>query len=165
MDSGIALPWQAFEAKLDKIQANLDSPRFKSQLEKLESPDGLREVHSHVLDRIMVALFLRKRQLPILKLLEEIFNEVLHYAKYSRMQALGINEGDGSAQYPGELYRGFKKKVQIFITVCRGLTEKGRLGPNKADDDLGLRQDGIGEDNMVAQLLMKLDMNDYYSKH
>ncbi|CAM1511383.1 Fc.00g088960.m01.CDS01 [Cosmosporella sp. VM-42] len=165
LDSGIALPWQAFEGKLDKIQADLGNPTSRSQPEKAESPDRLREFHSQVLDRIMLALFLKKRQLPVLKLLEEIFNAVLHYAKYSRNQALGRDQEDEGLHNPEDLYRKFKKKVQIFITVCRGMTEKARLGVNKADDDLGLRRDGIGEEHMVAQLLMKLDMNDYYSKH
>ncbi|KPM36416.1 hypothetical protein AK830_g10146 [Neonectria ditissima] len=164
MDAGVAIPWQEFEAKLDKIQSSLSKPTPKGSQEKTQSPDGLRELHSQALDRIMVALFLRKRQLPVLNLLEEIFTAVLQYAKHSRLQALGRStDGDGSMS-PEELYRKFKKKVQIFITVCRGLTEKGRLSNNKGGDDSAPRQDGIGEDHMVAQLLMKLDMNDAMSR-
>ncbi|KAH6895438.1 Spc98 family-domain-containing protein [Thelonectria olida] len=165
LDTGVAIPWQAFEAKLDKVQADLNNPRASISEGKTESPDRIRELHSLVLDRIMFALFLKKRQQPVLKLLEDIFGGILQYAKYSRMQALGRAGSGREFQNPEELYRLFKRNVQIFITVCRGLTEKVRSSGNRGEDDLGLRQDGIGEDHMVAQLLMKLDMNDYYSKH
>ncbi|KAF7544513.1 hypothetical protein G7Z17_g9894 [Cylindrodendrum hubeiense] len=164
LDAGVAIPWQAFETKLDKIQSDLNNPTSNGWQEKMESPDRLRELHSQTLDRIMLSLFLRKRQQPVLNLLEEIFAAVLQYAKFSRMQSLGRGADIDESTNPGELYRKFKKKVQIFITVCRGLTEKGRLG-TRGGDDLGLKQDGIGEDHLVAQLLMKLDMNEYYSKH
>ncbi|KAH7017537.1 Spc98 family-domain-containing protein [Ilyonectria destructans] len=165
LDAGVAIPWQAFEAKLDQIQSDLNKPSSKGSQEKMESPDRLRELHSQALDRIMLSLFLRKRQQPVLNLLEEIFAAVLQYAKYSRMQALGRATSSDKSTKPEELYRKFKKKVQIFITVCRGLTEKSRFGSSKGGDDLGLKQDGIGEDHLVAQLLMKLDANEYYSKH
>ncbi|KAM0550020.1 hypothetical protein ACHAO7_005775 [Fusarium culmorum] len=168
MDAGVAIPWQAFEAKLDKIQADLKDPlNTKSSPDKVESPDRLREFHSRVLDRIMLSLFLRKRQQPVLNLLEEIFSAVLEYAKFSRMKAVEKNQApdSGETQEMHRMYRKFKTKVQIFITVCRALTEKSRSTSNKVSDDLGLKQEGIGEDHMVAQLLMKLDMSDYYTKH
>ncbi|CZS74044.1 unnamed protein product [Fusarium graminearum] len=168
MDAGVAIPWQALEAKLDKIQADLKDPlNTKSSPDKVESPDRLREFHSRVLDRIMLSLFLRKRQQPVLNLLEEIFSAVLEYAKFSRMKAVEKNQApdSGETQEMHRMYRKFKTKVQIFITVCRALTEKSRSTSNKVSDDLGLKQEGIGEDHMVAQLLMKLDMSDYYTKH
>ena len=168
MDAGVAIPWQAFEAKLDKIEADLKNPsNTKSNPDKVESPDRLREFHSRVLDRIMLSLFLRKRQQPVLNLLEEIFSAVLEYAKFSRTKAIGKNQApDGEEMNEMQrLYGKFKTKVQIFITVCRALTEKSRSTSNKVSDDLGLKQEGIGEDHMVAQLLMKLDMSDYYTKH
>lgn len=164
LDIGVAIPWQALDARLDKIQNDLSKPYSKTQSVNLEGPDRLREYHSQVLDRIMLALFLRKRQQPVLKLLEEIFKIILDYAKFARMQALHGKTSDHDGQHSSEMYKKFKKRVQIFITVCRGLTEKRGLGSNKADD-LGFKQDGTGEDHMVAQLLMKLDMNGHYSKH
>ncbi|KAJ4149685.1 hypothetical protein NW754_001120 [Fusarium falciforme] len=166
-DSGIAIPWQAFETKLDKIESDLNNPDLSSTPETVESPDRLREFHSRVLDRIMLSLFLRKRQQPVLKLLDEIFVSLLAYSKFSRMKAMGIGPDTGPEETRDEvkrLYKNFKTKVQIFATVCRALTEKSRSTSNKVSDDLGLKQEGIGEDHMVAQLLMKLEMNDYYTK-
>ncbi|KAM0344286.1 hypothetical protein ACHAPU_007643 [Fusarium lateritium] len=168
MDAGVAIPWEAFEAKLDKVQADLKSPsHIRNTPDKVESPDRLREFHSRVLDRIMLSLFLRKRQQPVLKLLDEIFSTVLEYAKFSRTKAIGKSQTTTPEETRElqRLYRNFKQRVQIFMTVCRALTEKSRSTSNKVSDDLGLKQEGIGEDHMVAQLLMKLDMNDYYTKH
>ncbi|KAG4252434.1 hypothetical protein FPRO04_02217 [Fusarium proliferatum] len=168
MDAGVAIPWEAFEAKLDKIEADLKNPSTaKSTADKVESPDRLREFHSRVLDRVMLSLFLRKRQQPVLNLLEEIFGAVLEYAKFSRSKALGKNQATDPRELEElqRLYSNFKKKVQIFMTVCRALTEKSRSTSNKVSDDLGLKQEGIGEDHMVAQLLLKLDMGHYYTKH
>ncbi|KND93345.1 hypothetical protein TOPH_02331 [Tolypocladium ophioglossoides CBS 100239] len=160
LDTGVALPWQAFERRLDKVQADLDSCKGNSATERLQSPDQLRELHSHVLDRIMFALFLKKRQLPVLKLLEDMFSIVLQYAMYSRLQALGRVDETRGDQEAVELYADFKKKMQVFITVCRGLSEKGRAGGSMMFDELG-----VGDDSLVAQLLTKLDMGGFYCRH
>ncbi|PNY25723.1 Spindle pole body component [Tolypocladium capitatum] len=159
-DTGVALPWQAFERKLDKVQADLDSHKDNTATERLRSPDQLRELHSHVLDRIMFALFLKKRQLPVLKLLEGMFSTVLRYAMFSRLQALGRADETRGDEEAAELYTDLKKKMQVFITVCRGLSEKGRGGGSMMFEELG-----VGDDSLVAQLLTKLDMGDYYCKH
>lgn len=152
LDIGVAVPWQVFEDKLDKIQASLDN----RVAEKLESPEQLHEFHSNVLNAIMLALFLRKRQQPVLKLLEEIFSIILDYAK-----AIRLRSGQES---PTQFYSCFKKKAQVFLTICRGLTEKSRMG-SKKDESKGLGLDGIGDESIVSQLLLKLDMNNYYANH
>ena len=153
-DIGIASPWAAFEERLDKIQTSLDT----RHAEQLESPEQLRELHSNVLQAIMAALFLRKRQQPVLKLLEEVFAVILQYAKVARLRRQG-SEISG-AEDPAQFYRRFKKKVQVFITVCRGLTEKSRAAMKKDDFASG----ALGDESMIAHLLVKLDINSYYTK-
>ncbi|KAL7917722.1 Spc98 family domain-containing protein [Trichoderma austrokoningii] len=175
LDTGIAVPWRVFERKLDKIEADLSRPSTSSSSEDIiQSPDKLQEFHSLVLDRIMLALFLRKRQQPVLKLLEDIFNTILRFAKHVRLKWLGRHgeetgtgtktraEADPSTLY----YAEFKRKVQIFITVCRSLSEKARRtdGKRGREDRIFKEQYGTGDDSMVAQLLVKLDMFDYYLK-
>ncbi|KAK0391091.1 hypothetical protein NLU13_0593 [Sarocladium strictum] len=157
LDTGVALPWQAFQEKMDQMQVELaqDDP---STSERACSPETLREYHSQTLNQIMSALFLRKRQQPVLKLLEDIFVTVLAYAKYAQLQSLGsVVEGDHTRAYSQKLYRDFKKKTQVFITVCRSLTEKTKLGSTHAAD-------GLGDESMVSQLLLKLDISYYYTK-
>ncbi|PHH84031.1 hypothetical protein CDD83_2615 [Cordyceps sp. RAO-2017] len=159
-DSGIAVPWQTFEQGLAEMRAALGDGRGGGPPEELPGPDKLRELHSRVLDRIMYALFLKKRQRPVLQLLEDLFGTVLEYAKFARGQASGTGgeraEGHDRAS---ELYGDFKRKMHVFMAVCRGLTEKGRAGSGRAVEELG-----VGEDSMVAQLLVKLDMGSFYTK-
>ncbi|KAL7950363.1 Spc98 family domain-containing protein [Trichoderma barbatum] len=162
LDTGIAVPWRVFEKKLDKIEADLHRLSTNSSSEEVQSPDKLQELHSLVLDRIMLALFLRKKQQPVLKLLEDIFNTILRFAKHIRLKRLGVEDDTA----PSALYAEFKKKVQIFITVCRSLSEKARRtdGKRGREDRIFKEQYGTGDDSMVAQLLVKLDMWDYYLK-
>ncbi|RFU81616.1 gamma-tubulin complex component 6 [Trichoderma arundinaceum] len=169
LDTGIAVPWRVFERKLDKVEADLHRPGTSSSSEEIQSPDKLQELHTLVLDRIMLALFLRKRQQPVLKLLEDIFNTILRFARHVRLKLLGKGgkEADARAEAdPSALYMEFKKKVQIFITVCRSLSEKARRtdGKRGREDRIFKEQYGTGDDSMVAQLLVKLDMCDYYLK-
>ncbi|KAK5998452.1 hypothetical protein PT974_00831 [Cladobotryum mycophilum] len=164
LDTGVAVPWKMFEERLDKIQASLDRPDSSS--DELQSPDRLRELHSLVIDRILLSLFLRQRQQPVLKLLEDIFNTVLQFAKYVRLQSLGRGAEVEDSQGPTTLYKEFRKEVKVFITVCRGLGEKARrTGDKRLEQDRSLREQfGTGDDSMIAQLLAKLDMFDYYLK-
>ncbi|UKZ84916.1 uncharacterized protein TrAFT101_000802 [Trichoderma asperellum] len=171
LDTGIAVPWRVFERKLDQIEVDLRRPTTSSSSEDVQSPDKLQEFHSLVLDRIMLALFLRKRQQPVLKLLEDIFNTILRFAKHVRLKWLSRQGEETDAQTkaeadPSTLYAEFKRKVQIFITVCRSLSEKARRtdGKRGREDRIFKEQYGTGDDSMVAQLLVKLDMFDYYLK-
>lgn len=155
VDAGVAIPWEKFEQSMDQVRADLEDDGEDVAAKKLQSPDELRQLHTQVLDRIMFALFLRKRQQPVLKLLEELFGIVLRYARHTRLEALGRGDETGDED-AADLYAEFKKKMQVFVTVCRGLSEKGS---GNAQEELG-----VGEDSLVAQLLMKLDMGSFYAK-
>ncbi|KAG8422522.1 hypothetical protein J3459_010264 [Metarhizium acridum] len=163
LDSGVAIPWQSFESKLNNIRAHLGKPDLAPD-KSAYSPSQLRDMHSQVLERIMYALFLRKRQLPVLKLLEEIFGIVLQYAKQSRLQALGREGESAELGNSAHMYAEFRKKVQVFITVCRGLSEKARASSKKTADGTSFEDTGFGDDSLIAQLLVKLDMGDYYCR-
>ncbi|KAK1979919.1 Spc97/Spc98 family protein [Colletotrichum cereale] len=165
-DTGIEVPWQHFEGLLDKVESDLRSEDHQTLPGLVLSPDRLREHHSQVLDRIMLALLLRKRQQPVLKLLDDIFRVILKFAKYSRLRADGQRSRSQDDATARGLYKIFKRNVEVFLTVCKGLSEKGDYGAN--NDAVGQegnsgRVDSL-EDNPIAQLLLKLDMSGYYSK-
>ncbi|KAK3292302.1 Spc98 family-domain-containing protein [Chaetomium fimeti] len=85
-------------------------------------PDVLRARQERVLDEMMGVLFLRKRQAPVMGLLEETFGVVLRFARLSAAGGGGEGgEGAEGAETARELYRLFRKKVEVFVTVCRGL--------------------------------------------
>jgi hypothetical protein len=115
----------------------------------------------------MFALLLRKRQQPVMKLLEEIFALILQFSKHSRDRALGIKRKVGADEEVKDMYLRFRKKVGVFITVCRGLSEKKGYGNKRVDsrEEGGLFDgDDLREENTIVQLLARLEMSNYYSK-
>lgn len=154
-DTGIHKPWLGFELWLDKIEKSLAERDDASVQSSTVSPDRLGEQHERTLDEIMTALLLKKRQRPVLNLLEEIFALVLRFAKKARLRAEG---GHGSDHEMRDLYRPFREKVEVFITVCRGMTERAGYGQKR--DDSGGRPD----QNPIVMLLLTLDMSNYYAK-
>ncbi|KAH6856750.1 Spc98 family-domain-containing protein [Chaetomium sp. MPI-CAGE-AT-0009] len=131
------------------------------------SPDVLRARQERALDEIMGALFLRKRQAPVMALLEETFGVVLRFA---RLSAAGGGGGGGGGGGDGpetarELYRLFRKKVEVFVTVCRGLGEKMAVSAGAGAGAGGGAGSGAGgEGGCVEQLLLRLDMAGFYGR-
>ncbi|KAJ4405562.1 hypothetical protein N0V85_004643, partial [Neurospora sp. IMI 360204] len=168
-DSGITTIWNQFDEWLDSVEAELlgtragsdghgadDSasveqtgsgtshrPSSNPKHKKSCSPDLVSDKQSHYLDEIMSALFLRKRQTPVLKLLEEIFTIILRFARLmrshntnnkkpattttttttsstskkgkSKEQATRKDE-EYAADTPESLYAMFRKNVEVFLT-------------------------------------------------
>lgn len=169
-DTGIESTWRIFDRKLDQIEEKIKSEGENMSLGQNEGLDKLRDYHERVLDRIMFALLLRKRQQPVMKLLEEIFTLILQFSKLVREQALSVHDEAEVANETREVYLRFRKKVGVFITVCRGLSEKKGYGEKKVADGRTSGQEGLfdgddlAEENTISQLLARLEMSDYYIK-
>ncbi len=162
LDTAISLPWQAFESRLDQIQTALARSSNDAVTKQPPSPLQLQQLHSKLLHAIMSGLFLRKRQQPILNLLEDIFNGILEYAKAAKASDA---TDQANTKQPSEMYHEFKQKVQVFITVCRSLSEKAKSEPkDKGSGDGLFTSAGVGDESIVAQLLSKLDLDNYYVK-
>ncbi|KAK4126333.1 hypothetical protein N657DRAFT_643127 [Parathielavia appendiculata] len=169
-DVTITAPWRAFEAWLDGVQAesittttttdDLESRGRTRRKEQACSPGVLRDRQERVLDEILGGLLLRRRQAPVMGLLEEVFGVVLVFAKGLRTAAgnkggNGVSaSGEEEKKSAEELYRLFKRKVQVFVTVCRGLSEK-----MAASGGLG-RAEATG----LEQLLVRLDLGGFYAR-
>lgn len=151
-DTGIDKPWRSFERWLDHVEKGLEDTDATVHTSSV-SPDRLGEQHERTLDEIMTSLLLRKRQQPVLKLLEEIFTVILRFAKKARLRADGAQ--DSASQEMEVLYKAFRAKVEVFITVCRGMTEK--YGYSQ-------KREGKADDNSIVMLLLLLDMSNYYVK-
>ena len=182
-DVGIAAPWRRFEAWLDKVEAELLSPADGGEdgegnddnpaaAKAVCSPDALRERQEQTLDEIMSVLLLRKRQAPVLALLEEVFAVVLRFAAAGRRQQRQtwprhpMPGGGEGGESPEALYRLFRKKVEVFVTVCRGLAEKMSASSSSsvtATATATATAGGGGRGNTVEQLLVMLDMNGFYA--
>jgi hypothetical protein len=169
-DTGIEATWRIFQRKLDQIERRISIDSHNITLGQNEGIDKLRDYHERVLDRIMFALLLRKRQQPVLKLLEEVFALILQFSEHSRRMAVGAKQTVGPDKEVREIYLKFRKKVGVFITVCRSLSEKTGYGEKtfsngKPTTEKGLFDfDDLAEENTVCQLLSRLEMSNYYSR-
>ncbi|KAK4112170.1 hypothetical protein N656DRAFT_837210 [Canariomyces notabilis] len=161
-ERGIEAVWAPFERWLDQVQREVegglpataaadsnvdasDDAATAAEAGMYCSPDVLRDRQEQALDEIMGVLLLRKRQAPVMGLLEEIFGEVLRH---------GFDvDHEAERRQEQEMYKQFRRRVEVFITVCRGLGEKKMAGST------GI---GGGADNPVEQLLLMLDMSGFY---
>ncbi|KAI5782991.1 Spc98 family-domain-containing protein [Pyronema domesticum] len=158
IESGIGTTWQRFESRLATLAASAGAGG--------ETLDHLRQLHEGVLDRIMFATLSRKRQQPVMKIVDEIFGMVLRFARLQRMRETNPGEED-DGQEVERLYKAFRRRVGIFIGVCRGLSEKRGYGEGRKDAAAGGTgiEGGFKEEaNLLGMLLLGLEMGGYYSK-
>ncbi|KAK1755770.1 Spc98 family-domain-containing protein [Echria macrotheca] len=157
-ETGVTTPWHHFWTWLELVEADSLSARTAEEDDggKNYSPDMLRERQERVLDDVMMTLLLRKRQQPILKLLEETFAVILRFAKQLRHQD-GAGGEDKEVETPEKLYSAFKKKLELFLTVCRGLSERTASNSKTQAGS----QNG---ENTVEQLLLLMDMSGFYAR-
>ncbi|KAJ2978774.1 hypothetical protein NQ176_g3629 [Zarea fungicola] len=164
LDTAISIPWRAFESRLREIQSAL-AVSGGSPKKQPPSPLQLQQLHSQFLHAVMSGMFLRKKQKSILNLLEDIFNSVLAYAMSVRARhSSAVSRGESEEMQPNIMYEEFKQKVQVFITVCRSLSEKAKSESRDRDNEWLFTTAGLGDESIVAQLLSKLDLDNYYVK-
>lgn len=163
-DTGVAGPWAMFEGWLDEVERDLDGPDGGSGKGRTScwGPDRLRERHEQALDEILARLLLRRRQRPVMGLVDEVFGSILGFAKLLRRPP------GGDEKEVRKLYATFRKKVEVFITVCRGMSEKGgsdiATGRGQGPEGEGGRKGRPGEENGITMLLLLLDMSGHFAK-
>lgn len=145
--------WVAFEAKLDDIEASIECYVVG---QKMEGVHRLRTLHEEVLDRILASCLLRKRQESVMELLEEIWRIVLQFASIVK-HGQGNDEGGFR-----NMYETWRKKVRVFITVCRGLQDQANVSWKKDGFDGGKL--GQEKGNGIGRLVLKLEMNGWYMR-
>ncbi|KAK3987808.1 Spc98 family-domain-containing protein [Cladorrhinum sp. PSN332] len=154
---GVEVRWKGFEEWLDGVERDV----VVRSGESVVSVDAVRDKQDQVLDEILGVLFLRKRQAPVMKLLEEVFGVVLGFARWMRVRRAEAHlreKGLMDPERPEEMYAAFRKKVGVFISVLRGLGERVSAS---GGGNLNKRRNG---ENTVEQLLVRLDLEGYYGK-
>lgn len=156
--NGVQANWDILQRRLDDVDKALDRDGTSNG----DSLHKLRDFHEHLLDRLMFTLILRKRQAQVMKLLEEIFSLMLVFARHARAEATGDMGHSGLKLDLKETYEKFKKRVRVFISVCKGLSERRGEGGTKSHGGGGeLSEDG---GNTIGQLLLDFEMNGFYAK-
>lgn len=146
--------WNLFEGQLDSLEKRTE----QYALSEHEGPDKLRDIHEKMLDGMMFGLLLRKRQEAVMGLLEEIFGLILDFANRVRAYDSPKTDLNDDSDEREELYKKWRKKIKVFVAVCRGLSE--RNGSAGASGFSG----NAGGENSIEKLLVTLEMNDYYSR-
>lgn len=156
---GVQSNWAIFSQKLDDIEKRLDD--YDSGEHR--GLHQLRDFHEKVLDRMMFSLLLRQGQAQVMILLEEIFGSILIFARHLR--------GEPTKEFDAKIlgvYHVFKKKLRVFMSVCRGLSERrgpGALKSHEFDHDSEeFDKEDINQDSgtTIEQLLLRLEMSGYY---
>lgn len=156
--NGVQANWNILQRRLEEVDIALDRVGMSDG----DSLHRLRDFHENLLDRLMFSLILRKRQAQVMKLLEEIFSLILVFARHARTEATRDMGHSGFKVDLRETYEKFKKKVRIFISVCRGLNERrGEGGTKSHDAGEALSEDG---GNTIGQLLLDFEMSGFYAK-
>ncbi|KAF2265920.1 hypothetical protein CC78DRAFT_559589 [Lojkania enalia] len=145
--TGIAEHWERFSSFISAVETRLEEEDLNGELgtRVTEGIEALKSAHEKCLDSIMFSLLLRRRQKKLMALLEEIFENILTFAKTQ-------NENGKIEESVSDLYGRMKGKIKVFISVCRGLMGKRGYGMGR----------GSGEENTVERLLVVLEMNGYY---
>lgn len=136
--------WNHFEKRLNTLEQRIE----KYEIGEYDRLKGLRDLHDGMLDDLMFALLLRKRQEMVMGLLEEIFSIVLAFAHRERSH----DDIDSRSEY-----EKLRKKIKVFIGVCRGLSVR------KAFSGVGGAAGG-DESGGIGALLLRLEMSGYYSR-
>ncbi|KAI0394359.1 hypothetical protein F5Y17DRAFT_428099 [Xylariaceae sp. FL0594] len=166
-DTGIQTSWNSFEQWLDKVEFDLSRQGDAEDADiRVVSPGEVQQQHDKMLNNIMNVLLLRKRRQPVMALVEDIFRLILKFSRQVQLEVGGKVDGDASHVIIQELYGQFRKKLQVFVTVCRGLSER-EGGRSRDTMSSAMAQQGAAasdEESTVDRLLVNLDMLDYYSR-
>ncbi|CAD6573540.1 MAG: hypothetical protein ASARMPREDX12_006105 [Alectoria sarmentosa] len=152
---GVRANWNILQCRLEDVDKALD----RNGTSDGDSLYKLRDFHENMLDRLMFTLILRKRQAQVMMLLEEIFTLILVFARHTRTKA---SQDMGYSAFKVDLketYKKFKQKVRVFISVCRGLSERRGEGGTKDYDAGELSEEG---GNTIRQLLLDFEMSGFY---
>lgn len=172
---GIRINWAIFSHKLDTIETHLDDDNFNRGDE--HGLENLRRFHNTVLDRIMFSLFLRSHQAQLANLLEQIFTCILLFSRL--LNNTTTNNPPPSSPQPNpapqieQLYTRFQKKVRLFVSLCRDMSQHHRAAPAPAFEELekedhqraDAESRGWNNNNTLEHLVLRLDISGYYSNN
>ena len=156
--NGVQAYWSLLQRRLEAIDKALD----RGDMSDGDSLHKLRDFHESALDRLMLTLVLRQRQAQVMKLLEEILSLILVFARHARAEATRDTSHSGFKVDLREIYERFKKKVKVFISVCRGLSERRGEGGIQSHDAGEVLSEHGG--NTIGQLVLDFEMSGFYAK-
>ncbi|ORY18519.1 Spc98 family-domain-containing protein [Clohesyomyces aquaticus] len=156
--TGIAEHWQRFEEFIVQVEGKLSEEDAAGELgtRVREGLEAIKARHEECLDGIRFSLLLRRRQDSVLRLLEQIFDCVLLFAKVwnrERQKDARREMEEREKENVKDLYDKLKGKIRAFVSVVKGLMGKKGYGKGR----------GSGEENSLERLAVLLEGNAYYA--
>ena len=172
IQSSIQTIWSQFERTVENLAVALEKPDILDRLGEGNGMHRLRALHEAMLDEILFALLLRKRQEPVMAVLEDILGMLLEFSNVDGAEKVtGRSIG---REKTAELHKRFGKKVSVFVAVCKGLSEKGGLhgaggGRNETVASGGFFRNeagyvSTGDGAGIEALVVRLNMNGWYDR-
>ena len=153
-NDAIGVDWSRFQDLLKNIEAAIDRDDYEGTIAIAGSLSRLERIHGEVLDRIIEALFLGRRQAQVRDVIDGIFGLILRFAAISRR-----NDDGTRMEETRHMYTEFKRYVGRLIRYLRNQgfasTAKTHISEGKS-----LQVDG---EPPFEHFLLKLDMFGYYT--
>lgn len=147
MDLGIAASWTTFMHSVDETES-VTCNGTTTEL-PLTSVSDLQIMHDRCLEKIRSVLYMRRRQENMRNQIDAVFSEILHAtAVLMRGESLDT--------------RDFTKRFGDFRTAVKSLVGTLQATIEKPPRDQSKHMTDIGEADMAALLLGKLDCNGFY---
>ena len=153
LNIGVSAQWHRFDtyiAGLERLLCNADYLDH-SKVSELSIP-AVRDAHEMMLNQIMTALFLRKRQARVMHALEEVFDAILKFASIQQAER----------KYP-ELDR-VRRLYANFRSNVRGFLDASRRANGKEGGKVKVPTTGIELDEEGDAIQVNLCMNAYYDR-
>jgi Gamma tubulin complex component C-terminal/Gamma tubulin complex component N-terminal len=147
--------WSRFQKHLKNTEAAIDSGDYEGTIAIAGSLSRLGRLHEGILDGIITALFLSRRQAQARDVIDSIFGLILQFAATSRRTT--DEEQTNSVR---EMYTEFKRQVGRLMRYLSGQDSASLPRPDRSDDN-GLHTDS---EPPFEHLLLALDTFGYFTK-
>lgn len=149
---GIGVPWLRLGAALDSLERDLEAEDRGGGYGSRVSVglDGLRALHTRMLESMRTRLLLRQKQKGVRDALDALFSRVLDvWARTQRGGAVRVGRGD---------VEGLRGEVRTVLNILVEMGKKGhrKAGPGKLADDRA-------DLEALDMLRLRLDLNGFYT--
>lgn len=145
----IGIPWSRFQATLQDIESAIDTGNYEGTIAKAGSLSRLERLHEQVLDQMLRALFLDRRQAQVRDVIEHVFGLILRFSVMRKRKGKEVQEGQ--EEEVKDVHVEFQRQVGRVVRYLRsqaGAFSAMSMGEGKVP---------------LEHLLLKLDMYGYYT--
>lgn len=146
-NDAIAMEWSRFRELLDRIEAAIGQGDYEGTLAKAGSLSHVEQLHEDVLDRMIRALFLGRRQAQVRDVVDGVFGLILRFAGICRR-----GHGKETTNETQQMHTDFKRQINRFVRYLQSQAPASAARSYASED---------GSQAPFEHLLLQLDMVGY----